>query len=144
MTVGLEDVHGRLASFGLTQVDTRAGVGTEWEGDMGRFVVSDNVQDALDTLRTVEVLAAGSEVKTGYSQAIEMLTLLADSRERYRGGPEEMDRAIASEVNAMRNAIKVLQGERYTAYGVMHSFDWEKFESLAEIQGLELTGEPLD
>lgn len=55
-----------------------------------------------------------------------------------------MDCVIATEVNAMRNAIKVLQGARYTAYGIMHSWTWGQFEKMAERHGLELQGEPLD
>lgn len=87
------------------------------------------------------MLVAGGEVRAGRAQAIEMLELVADSRERYVGGNDEMDKAIVLQVNTLRSAVRILQGDRYSAYGVMHSFDWDKFENVAERHDVELTGD---
>jgi hypothetical protein len=147
VSIELDDIHARLKNLGFKQ--KAAGDGsTLWKRkgskDAPLWEISDTVATALEDLKSVEAAVAGGERAAGYAQAIEMLELLADSRERYRGGPEHMDRAIAQEVNAMRNAIKVLQGERYTAYGIMPSWTWHQFENMAERHGLELQGEPLD
>lgn len=145
MTLSIEDIYLRLTQLGLKQKEKLADGGTLWKRKKTDefYEIPATVPEAVDELRRIEVIVAGGELEAGRAQAIEMLTLLADSRERYRGGPEEMDRVIATEVNAMRNAIKVLQGERYTAYGIMHSWTWGQFEKMAERHGLELQGEPL-
>lgn len=146
MSLNLEDIHAHLSRLGLERKDELADGSTLWERkDTDEFYeIPAAVSEALEELRRVEVALAGGELEAGRVQAIEMLVLIADSRERYRGGPEEIDRIIAAEVGALRNAIKILQGQRYTAYGVMHSWTWGDFEKMAERHGLELHGDPLD
>lgn len=141
MALKLNDIHARLAALGFEQVDTRPGIGTVWEGEHGRFVIAKNKQDALDTLHSIEVLVAGSEVRAGRAQAVEMLELAADSRERYVGGNDETDKAIQLQVNTLRSAIRILQGHRYAVYSLMHSYDWDKFEDVAERHDVTLTGD---
>lgn len=145
MSLSIENVHDRLTGLGLKCKGELEGGGTRWKRKKTDdfYIIPASLPEALDELRRIEIIVAGSELAAGRAHAIEMLTLLADSRERYRGGPEEMDQAIAREVNTMRNAIEVLRGDRYTAYGVMPSWTWHHFEAMAERQGLELQGEPL-
>ncbi len=146
MQLAMEDIYLRLTQLGLKQKEKLADGVTRWKRKKTDefYEVPGDVESALAELHRIEVIVAGGELEAGRAQAIEMLTLLANSREHYRGGPQEMDDAIAREVETMRNAIKVLQGERYTAYGIMPSWTWHHFEKMAVRHGLELKGEPLD
>lgn len=81
MTLSIEDIYLRLTQLGLKQKEKLADGGTLWKRKKTDefYEIPATVPEAVDELRRIEVIVAGGELEAGRAQAIEMLTLLADS-----------------------------------------------------------------
>lgn len=145
MTVTIEKIEDRLTLLGFKRGEEIANMGVFWDspplpsGFVGRWLLSFKPEEAQEQLIDMELTVfRGDRLALGRHHVIERVRALRDSRARYLSPSPDDDDLIRFQVNTLDSLLSILTGDEDVMKGFAHSFDWDGYADLVELQGTPL------